>query len=98
MYMSLVILWRQGAKLEIESVLRETCDRVLADPGIPARTAQLRATALQIMGEALLHDDLYLFRVARTDNDAGLLGGVGSGVSLAPGVVVRRGGKGIRDA
>jgi hypothetical protein len=40
----------KGAKLEIESVLRETCDRVLEDPD--TRKAELRAVALQLLGEA----------------------------------------------
>lgn len=44
----------KGAKLEIESVLRETCDRVLSDPSIPRAKAELRAVALQILGEAYL--------------------------------------------
>ncbi|KAI0366481.1 DnaJ-domain-containing protein [Pilatotrama ljubarskyi] len=44
----------KGAKLEIESVLRETCDRILEDPGIPRPKAQLRAVALQILGEAYM--------------------------------------------
>ncbi|KAI4518482.1 DnaJ-domain-containing protein [Schizophyllum commune Loenen D] len=44
----------KGTKLEIESVLRETCDRVLEDPNITPRTAQLRAVALQIMGEVYM--------------------------------------------
>lgn len=44
----------QGAKLEIESVLRETCDRVLEDPAIPRQKAQLRAVAMQILGEAYM--------------------------------------------
>ena len=44
----------QGTKLEIESVLRETCDRVLEDPSIPRTKATLRAVALQIMGEAFM--------------------------------------------
>ena len=42
----------QGAKLEIESVLRETCDKVLEDPSIGHAKANLRAVALQILGEA----------------------------------------------
>lgn len=42
----------QGAKLEIESVLRETCDKVLEDPSITPAKANLRAVALQILGEA----------------------------------------------
>lgn len=44
----------KGTKLEIESVLRETCDRVLEDPTIPRSKAILRAVALQIMGEAFM--------------------------------------------
>ncbi|KAG0704080.1 DnaJ-domain-containing protein [Suillus ampliporus] len=42
----------KGTKLEIESVLRETCDRVLEDPTIPRNKAQLRAVAMQILGES----------------------------------------------
>ncbi|KAG8748753.1 hypothetical protein FRC12_013802 [Ceratobasidium sp. 428] len=44
----------KGAKLEIESVLRETCDRVLSDPNLQSSTLHLRAEALQILGEAYL--------------------------------------------
>ncbi|KII84729.1 hypothetical protein PLICRDRAFT_146200 [Plicaturopsis crispa FD-325 SS-3] len=44
----------KGTKLEIESVLRETCDRVLSDPNIPPAKAELRAVALQVLGEAYL--------------------------------------------
>jgi hypothetical protein len=43
---------RQGTKLEIESVLREVSDTVLTDPTISRDKAQLRAVALQILGEA----------------------------------------------
>ncbi|KAI0739604.1 DnaJ-domain-containing protein [Daedaleopsis nitida] len=43
-----------GTKLEIESVLRETCDRVLEDPAIPRVKAQLRAVALQHLGDAYM--------------------------------------------
>ncbi|KAI0247329.1 DnaJ-domain-containing protein [Lactifluus subvellereus] len=42
----------KGAKLEIDSVLRETCDRVLNDPTISRDKAVLRAAALQILGNA----------------------------------------------
>ena len=42
----------QGTKLEVESVLRETCDRVLGDPSIPREKAHLRAVALQMLGQA----------------------------------------------
>jgi len=44
----------KGTKLEIESVLRETCDRMLEDPSLPRAKAQLRAIALQILGEAYM--------------------------------------------
>jgi len=44
----------KGAKLEIESVLRETCDRVLEDPTISSEKAHLRAVALQMLGEAYM--------------------------------------------
>nr|VWP00319.1 Calcium/proton exchanger [Ganoderma boninense] len=44
----------KGTKLEIESVLRETCDRVLEDPAIARSKMQLRAIALQILGEAYM--------------------------------------------
>ncbi|KAL4244778.1 DnaJ domain-containing protein [Abortiporus biennis] len=44
----------KGTKLEIESVLRETCDRVLEDQTIPRNKAILRAVAMQILGEAYM--------------------------------------------
>ncbi|KAG6889620.1 hypothetical protein C0992_004576 [Termitomyces sp. T32_za158] len=44
----------KGTKLEIESVLRETCDNVLEDSSISRDKAQLRAVALQILGEAFM--------------------------------------------
>jgi len=45
----------KGAKLEIESVLRETCDRVLnPESGLPQYKLALRATALEILGEAFM--------------------------------------------
>jgi len=42
----------KGAKLEIDSVIRETCDRVLNDPTISRDKAVMRAVALQILGNA----------------------------------------------
>ncbi|KAI0262035.1 X-domain of DnaJ-containing-domain-containing protein [Gloeopeniophorella convolvens] len=42
----------KGTKLEIDSVLRETCDRVLNDPSISREKAALRAVALQILGNS----------------------------------------------
>jgi X-domain of DnaJ-containing len=45
---------RQGAKLEIDSILRETCDRVLNDSTITREKAVLRAGALQILGNAFM--------------------------------------------
>lgn len=44
----------QGTKLEVESVLRETCDRVLEDPSVLRSKTLLRAVALQILGEAFV--------------------------------------------
>jgi hypothetical protein len=45
----------KGAKLEIESVLRETCERVLEDPTITRDKATLRAVAMQMLGEVLVY-------------------------------------------
>lgn len=47
-------MFLQGTKLEVESVLRETCDRVLEDPSLQRQNAQLRAVAMQILGEAYM--------------------------------------------
>ncbi|KAG8903424.1 hypothetical protein FRB99_003319 [Tulasnella sp. 403] len=44
----------KGAKLEVDSVLRETCDRVLTDPRVPRDKLIARATALGILGDAYL--------------------------------------------
>ena len=44
-------LWK-GAKLEVESVIREACDKVLSDPTASRQTRQLRAAAMNLMGEA----------------------------------------------
>jgi X-domain of DnaJ-containing len=45
----------KGAKLEIESVLRETCDRVLnPESGHPQNKLALRATALEILGQEFM--------------------------------------------
>ena len=38
----------------MESILRETCERVLEDPSITREKAQLRAVALQMLGEAYM--------------------------------------------
>jgi len=42
----------KGARLEIQSILRETCDRVLGSPDLPREKRQLRSVALGILGEA----------------------------------------------
>lgn len=42
-------IWR-GSKLEVESVLREVCDRVLTDPTVPRETLKNRALGLKIIG------------------------------------------------
>lgn len=44
----------KGTKLEVESILRETCERVLTDPTISREKAQLRAVALQMLGDAYM--------------------------------------------
>ncbi|KAK8850582.1 hypothetical protein IAR55_004501 [Kwoniella newhampshirensis] len=46
-------LWK-GAKLEVESVVRETCDKVLGEPGLTKEKLHLRAVALGYMGDAFL--------------------------------------------
>ncbi|KAL7414505.1 X-domain of DnaJ-containing-domain-containing protein [Mrakia frigida] len=46
-------LWK-SAKLEVESVIRETCDRLLADPKLSKEKLRLRAVALELMGEAYM--------------------------------------------
>lgn len=50
----------KGAKLEIESVLRETCERVLEDPSIGREKANLRAVAMQMLGEVFILVDFSL--------------------------------------
>ncbi|KAF8885556.1 X-domain of DnaJ-containing-domain-containing protein [Gymnopilus junonius] len=44
----------KGTKLEIESILREVCERILSDPSLTRDKAQLRAVALQMLGEAYM--------------------------------------------
>ena len=39
----------------MESILRETCERVLEDTTITREKAQLRAVALQMLGEAYMN-------------------------------------------
>lgn len=41
----------KGAKLEVESVIREVSERTLYDPAISKQTQRLRAEALGIVGE-----------------------------------------------
>ncbi|KAI8457449.1 DNAJ protein Caj1/Djp1-type [Phakopsora pachyrhizi] len=40
----------KGAKLEVESVIREVCDKILEEPGIPRDKIRKRAVALEILG------------------------------------------------
>ncbi|KAG6908624.1 hypothetical protein DXG01_003949 [Tephrocybe rancida] len=49
-----MLLWWKLVKIDIESVLRETCDRALGDPNISRDKAHLRAIALKIRGEAFM--------------------------------------------
>ncbi|WWC72635.1 uncharacterized protein I206_106599 [Kwoniella pini CBS 10737] len=46
-------LWK-GAKLEVESVVRETCEKVLTEPSVSREKLHLRAHALGLMAEAYL--------------------------------------------
>ena len=48
-------LWK-SAKLEVESVIRETCDRLLGDPKVSKEKLRLRAVALELMGEVSRND------------------------------------------
>merc|ERR1712093_504190 len=41
----------KGAKLEVESIIREVCDRILSEKGMSEAQLDRRATALQILGE-----------------------------------------------
>lgn len=43
-------IWK-GAKLEVESVVRDTCDKVLNDPSISEHKQHLRSVGLKIIGE-----------------------------------------------
>lgn len=44
----------QGAKLEVESVVRETAEKVLSEPGVPKEKLAMRAVALDMMAEVSL--------------------------------------------
>ncbi|KAI9183659.1 DnaJ-like protein [Blastocladiella emersonii ATCC 22665] len=46
-------LWK-GSKLEVQSVLREVCDRVLGDKSLPKEKTRRRAVALKIVGQAYM--------------------------------------------
>nr|ODN95982.1 chaperone regulator [Cryptococcus depauperatus CBS 7855] len=46
-------MWK-GVKLEVESVIRDTCEKVLSDPTVSKEKLHLRAVALGMMGEAFL--------------------------------------------
>lgn len=41
----------KGAKLEVESVIREVCDRILHEKGLSEQELDNRASALEILGE-----------------------------------------------
>lgn len=44
----------QGAKLEVEAVVRDTCEQILTEPGVPKDKLVLRAVALELAAEAFL--------------------------------------------
>ena len=41
----------QGAKLEVDMVIREVCDRIIYDPKLDKEVAMKRVAALTILGE-----------------------------------------------
>lgn len=41
----------KGAKLEVESVIREVCDRILHEKNVSEKELDNRAAALEILGE-----------------------------------------------
>ena len=43
-------IWK-GAKLEVESVIRETCDKVLNDAAVTEKKRYMRSVGLKVMGE-----------------------------------------------
>ena len=88
-------------------MLRETCDRVLEDPAVPRAKAQLRAVALQILGEAYMAvrkdadeaqedlEDVVGFGHVGAEEALALGGGTDVGVE-GPGVEDRPDGGGLR--
>ena len=44
----------KGAKLEIESVVREVAERAVCDPSVSRTTQRLRAEALGIVGDVFM--------------------------------------------
>ena len=45
----------KSAKLEIESIIRDVCDRVLYDTRLSKQTQKLRADALGMVGHVYVH-------------------------------------------
>ena len=45
----------KGAKLEVESIIREVADRCLYDSDVSKQTQRLRADALAIVGDVYSH-------------------------------------------
>ncbi|KIK69487.1 hypothetical protein GYMLUDRAFT_35551 [Collybiopsis luxurians FD-317 M1] len=70
----------KGAKLEIDSILREVCDRLLEDPNVSKEKAVLRAVALQMLGEAYVGGG-----AGKGGAGVGGLGGTAAAGSSTPG-------------
>jgi X-domain of DnaJ-containing len=49
-------LWR-GSKLEVESVLRQVCDKVLGDESVEIEMRRRRGVALKVLGEVYQNAD-----------------------------------------
>ncbi|KAH9461855.1 hypothetical protein KEM48_009691 [Puccinia striiformis f. sp. tritici PST-130] len=60
-----------GAKLEVESVIREVCDRLLEEPGVSREVIRKRAVALGILGS--------VFETAKSKNGEDTLAGLENG-------------------
>ncbi|OAV99015.1 hypothetical protein PTTG_02440 [Puccinia triticina 1-1 BBBD Race 1] len=60
-----------GAKLEVESVIREVCDRILEEPGVSREVIRKRAVALGILGS--------VFETAKNKNGEDTLAELTSG-------------------
>lgn len=82
----------QGAKLEVEAVVRETCEQILTEPGVPKDKLVLRAIALEIAAEAFLsvkkdgevEEFVKVETPSSKSREAGAAAGAGAGANRPP--------------